>query len=614
MAHDSAGRRDSGKTADALGQGASAVAGAGSEFLARAVELIGRQISEAVAQALKPAGSSGSESRLDSLLARYRDALGELAFHLPMVARRLVRTYEEPPGGPRWLFRATLDENRPKPEGDPPPGGEAFAMPRLQVLKQMLPAEPPEPTIRVFLTEETGASFSKRFKDELGADPAVIAEAISLATEDGQVRDLPNLFDRLKYEFRRNGYAALPGIQKDVAWLQADSLLKACAFVEELKLYFGEACARELLVPEVLATLATGAELLSPSRFRELETAFAFAGIALPDRITVVAERRRWLILDHDADRVFEGRLRTLPDQKRQATEAATDKEVPGKRTGVNVKGPEKAGVDVYGPANCIYRHGEPPKRAEKPKPAESILLPVRVHDASHGIAVWGVDKQLVQEELDLRRHNRLRAWDMGGSRSPMALFMTQHREGDLGAYDELGLAFFVTPKDDPLAVGMIVVHDILATENSLGLAASNQIWAARKIPAELTFERQDRSATIAASKDGEHLITVTMPRGGDGTSSEVPLFLYTYKGETLHRTIITRSGTGESMRAGGVGLSIDVSAAGYRHKLCDDLRRFGITGEGRGPLVRPLFTAWSEHVAASLPRPDPVHEHKIED
>lgn len=485
-------------------------------------------------------------------------------------------------------------------------------MPRLQVLKQMLPAEPSKPMIRVLLTGKTGASFSKRFKDKLGADPVAIAEAIALVTEDGKVRNLPKLFDRLKYEFRRKGYAALPDIRKDAAWLQADSLSKACAFVEELELYFGETCARELLVPEILATLATGAELLSPSQFEELETAFAFAGIVLPERITVIAGRRRWLILDHDADRVFEGRLRTLPDQGRQTTAAATDKEK--KRNGVNAKEPEKAGVDVYGPANCTYRQGQPPKRAEKPRPAESILLPVRVHDASHGIAVWGVDKQLVQEELDLRCRNRLRAWDMGGSRSPMALFMTQHREGDLGAYDELGLAFFVTPKDDPLAVGMIVVHDILATENSLGLAASNQIWAARKIPAELTFERQDRSATIAASKDGEHLLTVTMPRGGDGMSSEVPLFLYTYKGETLHRTIITRSGTGESMRAGGVGLFIEVSAAGYKHKLCDDLRRFGITGEGREPLIRPLFTAWSEHVAASLPRPHPVHEDKIED
>ena len=92
-------------------------------------------------------------------------------------------------------------------------------------------------------------------------------------------------------------------------------------------------------------------------------------------------------------------------------------------------------------------------------------------------------------------------------------------------------------------------------------------------------------------------------------------MFLYTHKGEVLHRTIITRSGTGEMLRAGGTGLSLVIHDPKTTNSLCDDLHYFGVKEKGPGmPSRPPLFVAWSEHVSAQLPAPEIVYERQDED
>lgn len=575
MAQFSNDRASAEPTVDSIGHAASAAAGAGSEFFARAIELVGRQISDAIVQALKPSGSGETGGRIDSVLSRYRGALGEMALHLPMVARRLVQAQEEPPGSAQWLFRATLDSNRRKPVSK---AGVVVASP-MPVLSDLDGLTPPRgESMRVLIT----AATRDRMEDVYGdAFAGKARKALPLVQENELLQSIPGLLDKLKYAFRKDGVRSLPETLAELEELSKPYLPDAFDFVATFKTQFGEKCAHVFLTAHVVDQFARAWKLIPRGVDTQLRKAFGAAGIVLSNQITLIATGHGWSILDHETDRVFEARRQKVAPRR-----------------------PADSYVDVYGPPNCPYRCTVQGK---------DLLLPVRVADASHGVAVWSVDKQLVQEHLKSSGKHGLRAWDIGQNRSAVALFMTKHREGDLESYGELGLMCFVTPRKDPLAVGMIVVHPILATPG-LGLTASNEIWAASKDPAELDFETADRSATMKAlDTAGRPLITVTMPRGGDGSSSNVPLFLYSYKGEILHRTIVTRSGTGESMRAGGVGLSIDVSRAGQSLSICKDLHAFGILDKNSEPR-RALFTAWSECVSAELPRPTPVYEREDDD
>jgi hypothetical protein len=492
-----------------------------------------------------------------------------MALRLPLVARRLTEAFETA-DGQRWLFRAALDANRPKPAVGALWNASVPAMPLLLLDKARADASG---CAVLFTTPEAKAATAEAMTAAgLAVDSTKLFEDLAKMIDGPRVRDLPRLFDRLKYSFRRSGVKALHDIQRELAWLQNDPE-SSLALVEALEESLGERCTQEILHPEILKLYPRARKQLPSNLRKSLEAAFRFAGVLLSDRVSVIAERQRWLILDHESDRVYEARRRR--------------------------DGGEDF-VDIYTEANCSYRDA---------LPGRDLLLPVRVFDASHGVAVWSVDRQLVQEHLNLYPHNALRAWDIGGGKTPLALFMTAHREGDLGPYLELGLACAVTPRKDPLAVGMFVIGDILATEG-LGRDASNRIWGARKDKAMLAFQRRDQSATMTLTNDQqEELLRVSLPRGGDATSVDVPLFLYTLKGETLHRTLLRRSGSGERLRAGGSGVSIEIEpAAGAANPLCDALRYFGIASAGTGaPLLAPLFTAWSEHVSAELPAPWPV-------
>lgn len=596
MTQDTNGRRDGGPAADSLGRAASAAASAGSEFLARAMELSGRQIADAIIQALKPAGTNESGGRIESLLARYRDGLGELALHLPMVARRLVQLTEEPPGSLHWLFRATLYAERPEPEPRTK-RSPISPMPKLDHLTAVEVA--PGKSVSVFMTDSVRNTLQKAYRYRPEDTPPAIVDAVAFLTKDEKVRNIPKLLDSLKFAFRRKGLPALQDVLATADWLRKKQTVAGSAYIKKLRATLGERCAGELLQTDVFLQFV-GKPMPEPAGLvDQLITAFSFAGITLSRELIVIAERQRWLVLDHVKKQVFEARHGFIKPSRR-----------PPPVSGATKLKPNEPCVDVF----CSPRY---PYRGTSI--AGNTLLPARVTDASHGITVWSADRQLVQEHLNASGQRRLRAWDIGENRTPMALFMTEHREGDLGSYLELGLMCFVTPRKDPLAVGMIVVHDILATKETLGLRASNEIWAANKAPAELQFQPDDNEARMILKdyRGRKKLLTFTVPRGGDGTSSNVPLFLYTYKGEILHRTIITRSGDGESVRAGEVGTSLEVHnepAKSEELSLIEDLRHFGIIGKIGERMQRPLFSAWSEHVSAELPRPDPVYEREDDD
>ena len=232
MAEDDRDRRGATHATRALEQAASAASNAGTEFLTRMLEIGSRQMTDALVQALRPAQGQDASGRLEGLLARYRDALGEMALHLPLVARRLVQGHEQPNRDTRWLFRASLDKNRSEP--DPKSWNPAVPpMPKLWEITQFVPRVSDGVGARI--TKPVQKAFDDAISAVPGLTPAQVRDALRKASVDGAIRDIPRLLDRLKYGLRRNGIHALPDLQRELAWLQNPDLSKVLEFVAILK-------------------------------------------------------------------------------------------------------------------------------------------------------------------------------------------------------------------------------------------------------------------------------------------------------------------------------------------------------------------------------------------
>ncbi len=84
----------------------------------------------------------------------------------------------------------------------------------------------------------------------------------------------------------------------------------------------------------------------------------------------------------------------------------------------------------------------------------------------------------------------------------------------------------------------------------------------------------------------GQHVLTLTLPRGGDGETPETPALGYTLIRGVPHRIAFSRGGKQEGTRPGGEGVSLELGD----HAIADELRSLGL------PDLPPLLSSWSEH------------------
>jgi Acetoacetate decarboxylase (ADC) len=231
------------------------------------------------------------------------------------------------------------------------------------------------------------------------------------------------------------------------------------------------------------------------------------------------------------------------------------------------------------------------------------VMLPVRIRDASQGVAIYAVSASLVQKTLDAK-HEPFRALELGRGRTPLVIFIMHYREGDLGTHDELGIAFLVTPKHDPSAMPGVYLRAAPVNE-AFTYHAGREIWGYRKtVMKGLTFEYAGKRACCILREGGHELLTISLPRSGSGSSTAIPIPTYTLIDHIPHRTIFLRSGRGEYIRAGGhhveltlgadkdLGLGRDDDDLGHTLRL---LRTLGL------PQRSPLLHAWTEHMSGEF-------------
>ena len=619
-------------------QAGSVLSAAWSELLALALEAGKKKAGDAVSRTLSPA-LDGPSSAVGALIENYSQYLGDIARALPAVGRYLAAQLKPENQSTGKLLLQVSPEGLPK---------ELSNLWRLTAQR----SEEIEKAGRVYELYVT-AETRKRLP------PLDRLSGLATLLQETDVINLDRVLDELKYDFRRRSFEAIPDIRNKlklfldpVAELQSrarderlHATIEALALHEQvarrilsdgfLRQYVDsskeEEIGRRILeylqkrfqeigieladrlselvglhepprvrVEPLYATFealapALGEQvtrrILSDGLLRHyldpieedenrrkileyLRERFRTIGIELSDRLSQLVGRRDGLILDHKNDRVYE--VRSFPDRH-----------------------------DIYG-----AREG----RRYRVGGSKDVLLPVRVMDASQGFVVWSIDKRFVQEHLETRR-TRLEAWDTGGGMTPIVLSVAQHREGDLGPYEEITLGCLATPPGNPLAVGMWMLSQTPVTTKDAA-EASKAIWGFEKERADIKVTYRGNSSTWTLGGGAEGL-EFTLPRGGDGSSMSVPMLVYTRKDpghnnlSPLNRTLIIRNGQGEQVRGGGAGVSLSVNGGEKKepHEICYMLRRLGLVigkkGEKKATLARtPTFSVWTEHVSGEAHAP----------
>jgi hypothetical protein len=211
----------------------------------------------------------------------------------------------------------------------------------------------------------------------------------------------------------------------------------------------------------------------------------------------------------------------------------------------------------------------------------QTVTLPAVVRDASSGTVMYMVDRDAVQKLIP----TEFEADEVAPGKTQLCIVVVDYRDNDLGDYDEVGVVFFVRPKGDPGAeVGSYIHH--LPVNQSFTRDAGFEIWGFPKTVEEIDFVTSKDAASCKLTMGGQHVMTLTLPRGGDGETAETPALGYTMLHGAPHRISFSRGGRGENTQPGGEGVELDLGD----HPIAEELRSLGL------PDLPPLLSSWSEH------------------
>ena len=210
-----------------------------------------------------------------------------------------------------------------------------------------------------------------------------------------------------------------------------------------------------------------------------------------------------------------------------------------------------------------------------------TVTLPVVVRDASSGTVMYQVDRGAAQKIIP----PEFEADEVAPGKTSLCIVIVDYRDNDLGDYNELGIIFFVRPKGQQSAeVGTYIHH--LPVNQSFTQQAGLEIWGFPKTVEEIDFATTEDSASCRVSSGGQHVLTLSLPRGGDAETPATEAVGYTLLDGAPHRIAFSRGGKKESTRPGGEGVSLELG----NHVIADELRSLGL------PDLTPLLSSWSEH------------------
>jgi hypothetical protein len=232
------------------------------------------------------------------------------------------------------------------------------------------------------------------------------------------------------------------------------------------------------------------------------------------------------------------------------------------------------------------------------------VALPVAVRRADSMVVSWLVSLDAARRVLQTSHPAaaaHLEPVPMLGGRTMVAMPFVRYVDGDLGAYNELGLAFVVRRiGGDPKDVGSYIAH--LPVDGEFTCAAGRQLWGFPKMVAdELVIERDGRGGRVHLESGDGTMVDALLGRG------LVPLpartmdtTTYAACDGTLLETAFTMRTEGLRLRPGGRPLRVEGDGPLARDALALGLDR-------RRPVSTLWVSALTGEFAASSPVADPV-------
>lgn len=228
------------------------------------------------------------------------------------------------------------------------------------------------------------------------------------------------------------------------------------------------------------------------------------------------------------------------------------------------------------------------------------VALPCVVRAATSGNATFLVDAAVARSLLPGDEVELAEPWP---GRALCSIACIDYQENDLGDYDEVSIAFFVRPRGAPKGVpylgtwaqmmrgGLGTYIWRLPVNQSFTCEAGCGIWGFPKTVDTIDFSRDAGRMTCRWEADGRHVLTFSMPTGGERELSDREMTTYTWIEGVAHRTPFTSGSRGVGLSRGGATLELG------DHAVADQLRALGLP-------KRPLMSVWMEHMHGRFDAP----------
>ena len=226
--------------------------------------------------------------------------------------------------------------------------------------------------------------------------------------------------------------------------------------------------------------------------------------------------------------------------------------------------------------------------------------MPVEVRDASTGVATWLLPAAAVQELVP----TAFEVATVLPGRTPLAIAVIDYRDNDLGDYHEVSITCFVRPRGAPAGIPWLgslldLVRGRLGTyiwklpvDQSFTCEAGRTIWGFPKSVEEIDFQLEDDRARCRLAIAGQHVLTLSLPRGGSRTLPDADLVTYTEIEGVPHRTRFRQGGSGVGFRLGGARVGLGT------HPIAYALRGLGLPGSA-------LMSMWTERMHGRFDAPE---------
>ena len=229
-----------------------------------------------------------------------------------------------------------------------------------------------------------------------------------------------------------------------------------------------------------------------------------------------------------------------------------------------------------------------------------TISFPVEVRDATSGAATFLVSSsaaaRLLPAEFEIA--------EVLPGRGICSLAMVDYKDNDLGDYNEMAIGFMVVPAGSrpripylgtilDLMKGRLASHLIhMPVDQSFTRDAGSMIWGYPKTVEQIDIEEVGARARARLIHDGEHVLTLTLPRGGTRSITDSSIATLSLIEGVPHRTIASQRIEGMGFRFGGAEVELGTG------RIADELRSLGFP-------KRALMCVWMEQMQARFGPPE---------